>query len=58
MTACDKCHVYFPNNKVLRVWNDKKEKGEWLCKSCCIDLAVDAEYVNKFNDKGEVITCM
>ena len=55
MKACDNCNVYFPNNKLFYVWNDKKGKGERLCKNCCVDLAVDAEYINKFNDNGEVI---
>ena len=55
MIECHKCRAYLPNNKVISVWNDKKEKGEWLCKDCCIDLAVDAEYINKFNEDGEVI---
>jgi hypothetical protein len=40
---------------LISVWNDKKEKSERLCKNCCIDLAVDAEYINKFNEDGEVI---
>lgn len=56
---CVRCNIYLPNNKVIRVWNNRKEKGEWLCKNCCIDSAVNAEidmeYTNKFNDEGEVI---
>lgn len=55
MIECHKCRAYFPNNKVISVWNDEKEKGEWLCKDCCIDLAVDAEYINKFDENGKVI---
>lgn len=31
------------------------EKNERLCKNCCIDLAVDAEYINKFNEGGEIV---
>ena len=55
MKACDRCNVYLPDNKILRVWNNEKERGEWLCKNCCIELGVDAEYVNKFDENGDVI---
>lgn len=46
---CTRCNVYFPSNMLINVWNER------LCKNCCIDLAVDAEYINKFNDDGKVI---
>ena len=52
---CTRCKVYLPNNMLISVWNNRKEKNERLCKNCCIDLAVDAEYINKFNEDGEVI---
>ena len=52
---CSRCNVYLPSNMLIYVWNDRKEKNERLCKECCIDLAVDAEYINMFDDNGKVI---
>lgn len=52
---CTRCKVYLPNNMLISVWNNRKEKNERLCKNCCIDLDVDTEYINKFNEDGEVI---
>ena len=55
LVECDKCRAFLPDYKILSVWNDRKEKTEHLCKSCCIELCVDAEYINQFDEKGNVI---
>ena len=55
LIACDKCRVYLPYYKILSVWNDRKEKTQHLCKNCCIELCVDAEYINRFDENGNVI---
>ena len=48
--ACDRCNVYFPKNMVTHVWDDNKQRLYWYCKSCCIDLCVDTEYINSFDE--------
>ena len=56
--ACDGCRVYLPDYKILSVWNDNKEKIEHLCKNCCIKSCVDAEYINQFDENGNVISLL
>ena len=50
LIACDRCNVYLPRKFVARVWDDTKQRSFWYCKNCCIELCVDAEYINSFDE--------